>query len=105
MRITYNSAVVLQALARGLRYGFEIMDFAGLPSGTVYPILRNLEAEGFATSRWEEFDAARDGRRPRRRYYELTSSGREALAAAAARLRAHRRIFDDAVGDPTSADG
>ncbi len=44
-RITYPGACVLQAVSRECRYGFDVMDFAGLPSGTVYPILRRYEAE------------------------------------------------------------
>ncbi|MCG8469139.1 MAG: PadR family transcriptional regulator, partial [Gemmatimonadetes bacterium] len=35
---------VLHAVAVGRRYGFDIMDSTGLPSGTVYPALRRLEA-------------------------------------------------------------
>jgi hypothetical protein len=57
-RITYNEALVLQALARGLRYGFEIMDLTALPSGTVYPILRRFEHGGLVSSSWEETEAA-----------------------------------------------
>lgn len=104
MRVTYNAAVVLQALARRIRYGFEIMDFSGLPSGTVYPILRNLEATGLASSRWEEFHTAREGGRPRRRYYELTEAGSQALERATARLRAHERIFGKVLAESASAD-
>ena len=32
-RTTYTGALVLQALAKDRRYGFEIMDATGLPSG------------------------------------------------------------------------
>ena len=46
MRITYPIACVLQALASGFHYGFDIMEFTGLPSGTVYPILRRLDEAG-----------------------------------------------------------
>ena len=49
----YNAAVVLQALVNGHRYGFEIMRAAELPSGTVYPLLRRLEAAELVRSRWE----------------------------------------------------
>jgi len=92
-RVSYAQALVLQALARGYRYGFEIMDFTGLPSGTAYPILRRFETDGLARSRWEgERTAARDGR-PRRRYYELTAAGRRAHAAALERFAEHERVF------------
>ena len=47
---TYSTALVLQALARGFHHGFDIMDATGLPSGTVYPILRRLDREGLLAS-------------------------------------------------------
>jgi DNA-binding PadR family transcriptional regulator len=94
-RLTYHTALVLQALARGYRYGFEIMDFTGLPSGTAYPILRRLEISKLVRSRWEEERRARRDRRPARRYYELTEEGTRALASAVARLSEHRRVFGD----------
>ena len=46
--LTLPTALVLHALARGFRYGFDIMDATGLPSGTIYPILRRLERDGLA---------------------------------------------------------
>ena len=85
--LTYATAVVLQALSRGTRYGFDIMDATGLPSGTVYPILRRLERRRLVASRWEkEADAFRE-QRPPRRYYELTAAGTGALAEALRRFR------------------
>ncbi len=102
-RLTYHGALVLQALARGYRYGFEIMDFAGLPSGTAYPILRRFELEKLVRSRWEgERAAQRDGR-PRRRYYELTEEGRKLLSLALERFSQHRRVFDGAYAEPESS--
>jgi DNA-binding PadR family transcriptional regulator len=69
------------------------MEFTDLPSGTVYPILRRFEANGFVQSRWENLEEALTEGRPRRRYYELTAAGREALSVAAERFRQHERIF------------
>ena len=34
---TYSTAVILQAVANGYRYGFDVIDITGLPGGTVYP--------------------------------------------------------------------
>src|SRR5947209_386732 len=59
MRITLATALVLQAIARGHRYGFEIVDVTGYPTGTVYPALRRLEHAGYVHSRWETERAAR----------------------------------------------
>ena len=46
MNLTYSTALALEALAAGRSYGFDIMDVTGLPSGTVYPLLRRLERAG-----------------------------------------------------------
>ena len=87
MRLTYPTALVLHALLQGYHYGFDIMDATGLPSGTVYPILRRLDAEGCVRSQWERDGEARKEQRPPRRYYELTSHGRSVAADAAGRYQ------------------
>jgi DNA-binding PadR family transcriptional regulator len=68
------------------------MDATGLPSGTVYPILRRLDAEGHVRSRWEKEGLARREQRPPRRYYELTAQGEALLETALARYRAPQAI-------------
>jgi DNA-binding PadR family transcriptional regulator len=93
MKVTYNGALVLQALAKGYRYGFEIMDFTGLASGTTYPILRRFERAKLVRSEWEGQRRAHEHGRPPRRYYELTEAGQVALAAALERFEAHRKVF------------
>jgi DNA-binding PadR family transcriptional regulator len=91
--LSYNGALVLQALAQGFAYGFEIMRAAHLPSGTVYPLLRRLEAAGFLESSWEDAEQAHQDGRPPRRYYRATAEGRAALADARQRLRAQQSLF------------
>jgi PadR family transcriptional regulator, regulatory protein PadR len=88
MTLTYQTALVLEALAAGRHHGFDIMDATDLPSGTIYPILRRLDEEGLVRSRWERDTVARREQRPARRYYELTASGDAKLAEARARYRA-----------------
>ena len=88
MRLTYPTALVLQALLQGHHHGFDIMDATGLPSGTVYPILRRLDAEGYVKSKWEKEGVARREQRPARRYYELTATGRALGPEAVSRYRA-----------------
>jgi PadR family transcriptional regulator, regulatory protein PadR len=88
VKVTYPTALVLQALARGFHYGFDIMDATGLPSGTVYPILRRLDREGFLSSAWEKHADAQREQRPPRRYYDITATGEAFLADAAERYRA-----------------
>ncbi len=100
-RITYQGACVLQALASGLACGFDIMDFTGLASGTVYPVLRRFEEHGLVRSEWEDEERAHAEGRPRRRNYELTGVGRAALSGAAERLALHRRIFPLPEGQET----
>jgi PadR family transcriptional regulator PadR len=88
VRLTYPTALVLQALLQGHHHGFDIMDATGLPSGTVYPILRRLDAEGYVRSKWEKEGVARREQRPARRYYELTATGRAMGPEAVSRYRA-----------------
>ena len=86
-KLSITTVSVLQAVANGYQYGFDVIDQTGLPSGTVYPALSRLERDGFLKSAWEdEQDAHRDGR-PARRYYKLTAPGVKALADAGAYYR------------------
>ena len=85
--LTYASTVILQAVANGYLYGFDIIDITGVPGGTVYPALRRLEEAGFLASTWEKQSIAQAEPRPPRKYYELTRAGREALADAVKRYR------------------
>lgn len=91
--LSYTGLFVLQALAQGRHFGFDIMDATGLPSGTVYPALRRLEALGLVESTWEEDDRARKASRPRRRNYQLTRTGRAQLVDAETRFRAVAKLF------------
>jgi DNA-binding PadR family transcriptional regulator len=92
MNLTYPTTLVLQALASGYHHGFDIMDATGLPSGTVYPILRRLDREAMVRARWEKAEVAQREQRPPRRYYELTAAGERFLEAARDRYRAPSSI-------------
>ena len=85
--MTLPSQLVLEALledpGREL-YGVEIGAAAGLPSGTVHPILARFEGLGWLESHWEDINPRFEGR-PARRYYRLTPGGAEAARAALAR--------------------
>jgi PadR family transcriptional regulator PadR len=85
--LSLSATVVLQAVANGYGYGFDIMDATGLPSGTVYPALRRMEASGLVKSAWESAAIAQRDQRPPRKYYDVTRSGRIALAEAVERYR------------------
>jgi len=45
-----------------------------IPEGTLYPLLRRLEAQGLLESEWRVVDEARP-----RRYYHISPQGRQAL--------------------------
>jgi len=84
---------VLHAVASGTRYGFDIMDATGLPSGTVYPALSRLERMGLLRAKWEDPRIARDEKRPARKYYQITADGKARLLRAAERIRELERTL------------
>ena len=75
-------ALLLSVLEGGPLHGYAVIEALkarsggslNLPTGTVYPALRRLERAGFVDSAWSTVN----GRE--RRTYELTGSGRRALA-------------------------
>src|SRR5688500_5778353 len=85
--LSYSATAILQAVANGYQYGFDIMDITGLPSGTVYPALRRLEETDLLMSKWEKEGCAQREQRPARKYYEVTPEGKDALAEALKRYR------------------
>ncbi|MBM7774906.1 DNA-binding PadR family transcriptional regulator [Actinokineospora baliensis] len=98
-RMTLPTQLVLRELMADPtreRYGLELCAAAGLPSGTIHPILARLERVGWLRSSWEDVDPSAQGR-PRRRYYRLDPNSialvqaaltrAEASTAALARLR------------------
>lgn len=78
---------MLQALIDGDRYGFDVIERTGLPSGTVYPALSRLERDGYVASAWEAESEAHAEGRPARRYYRVTAPGVRALAEATDHFR------------------
>ena len=86
-RMTIPTQLVLRVLLEDPTlefYGVEIGAAAGLPSGTVHPILARLEGVGWLESHWEDVDPRAAGR-PARRYYQLTAAGVESARSALAR--------------------
>jgi DNA-binding PadR family transcriptional regulator len=75
--------VAVLALLKRRAYGYDllrVLEERGFSAeeGTLYPILRRLEAEGLLGSQWDT-----SGARPRK-YYECTGAGRAALRGLAA---------------------
>jgi DNA-binding PadR family transcriptional regulator len=95
--MTLQTQLVVRALleepARE-RYGLELGDLTGLPSGTIYPILARLEQVGWVESRWEDPAVHEAAGRPRRRFYRLTPDGAEQVRGALARVSRRRRRPD-----------
>ena len=87
LSLSYSATVILQAIANGHQYGFDVMDVTGLPSGTVYPALRRMEDAGYLRATWEKAAIAQREQRPPRRNYEISALGAQALADARARYR------------------
>lgn len=92
-RLSHTVAIILKALSLGYRFGFEIMEVTGLPSGTVYPALRRLERDGLVSSDWEADDLAAKEQRPARRNYELTRAGKQAEMTATQRYPLLSRLI------------
>jgi len=102
--MTIPTQLVLRALledpAREL-YGVEIGAAAGLPSGTVHPILARLAGRRRVDPPWADIDTRVEGR-PARRYYRLTAAGAESARLALARAyRPHRATSLRPATEPT----
>ncbi|WP_188760389.1 PadR family transcriptional regulator [Edaphobacter acidisoli] len=94
-RLSHSAALILKALSLGYRFGFEIMEVTGLPSGTVYPALRRLERDALVQSDWEPEAEATENARPARRYYEITKTGKVAALAATERYPLLARLVPE----------
>ena len=93
-KLSTPTRLVFQALldtVGGETYGFELAEVTGLASGTIYPILRRLEADGCLTHRWVTVQTDEQPRR--RRYYTLTAEGRRVANAATAEQRTALRLL------------
>ncbi|HUR69047.1 MAG TPA: PadR family transcriptional regulator [Candidatus Thermoplasmatota archaeon] len=78
---------ILQLVSERERYGYEIITsirertegVLEVAEGNVYPALHALEKEAHITSAWREVEPGV----PPRKYYRITASGRQHLAALA----------------------
>jgi DNA-binding PadR family transcriptional regulator len=70
-------------LAAGDRWshGYDLSSLTGIKSGTLYPLLIRLEAQGFLEAEWQQPAA---GGRPPRHAYRLTAAGQRLARAEAA---------------------
>ena len=97
-----TSVSILLAIQRGTRYGFDIIERTGLPSGTVYPTLGRLQERGYLAGKWEDRKTATEEGRPRRRYYRVTPAGEAELARSLQRVTLLSRLMG---AEPSSGRG
>jgi PadR family transcriptional regulator PadR len=94
MRRTYALIQVALALMEdptGRYWGYDLSRQAGARSGVLYPILHRMLDEGWLEDGWED-PAQLGGKRPPRRYYELTDEGKVALGALLQEARSDARF-------------
>jgi PadR family transcriptional regulator PadR len=99
MRRTHALIQVALALMEdptGRHWGYDLWKRAGVRSGVLYPILHRMLDEGWLEDGWED-PTQIIGKRPPRRYYELTDEGRIALGAILHEAR-HDARFRSLVG-------
>jgi PadR family transcriptional regulator, regulatory protein PadR len=93
-------ALILAALEDGPRHGYAVIEALretsggrlDLPTGTIYPALRRLEAAGLISGSWSVVG----GRR--RRAYRLTAAGVRALSGKRADWRDFAAMMSAALG-------
>ncbi len=92
--------LLLAVLAGGPAHGYAIIEMLrsrssgafDLPEGTIYPALHRLENDGLLSSSWTD----EPGRR--KRIYQLTAKGQQALARRQKEWRAFAQAVDATVG-------
>ncbi|WP_187437718.1 PadR family transcriptional regulator [Actinomadura decatromicini] len=93
VRVTVAVATVLRVFLDDVaqpRYGYELMQMTGFPSGKLYPLLARLERAGWLTKEIENVEPAVAGR-PARRMYRLSEEGTQAARYEMAMLNEQLR--------------
>jgi PadR family transcriptional regulator PadR len=84
MRRTYALVLVARALMAdpgGRHWGYELSKRSGVRSPVMYRILQAMLDDGWLADGWEDQAQAGKAKRPPRRYYQLTDTGRNALGS------------------------
>ena len=88
---------VLALLSRGDSYAYEIAsrlaDDIDMGEGTIYPLMRRLQADGFVETYLVESSSG-----PPRKYYRLTDAGRASFTQQKTEWTAFVRAVDDILG-------
>ena len=97
-----RGVLVLATLSqlRQPRYGYELRQALGehglpIEEGTLYPLLRRLEAQGVLQSEWKTEDG------PPRRYYVLNNAGRALLKQLASTWQGMNLAMDRLLTEDT----
>jgi PadR family transcriptional regulator, regulatory protein PadR len=94
MRRTHALIQIAMALMEdptGRHWGYNLSRRAGVRSGVLYPILHRMLDQGWLEDGWED-PGQLSGKRPPRRYYELTDEGRIQLGAHLQEARSDARF-------------
>lgn len=94
MRKTYAFVEVAMALLEepdGRHWGYDLTKRTGVRSGVLYPILQRMLEQGWLHDGWED-RAQITGKRPPRRYYELTHEGRAELVGIVKEVQSDARF-------------
>lgn len=93
-----RSVIVLATLSqlKSAQYGYSLRQALSergmeIEEGTLYPLLRRLEAQGLLTSEWRIEDG------PPRRYYTLSADGRRLYPKLVKSWRTLTGVMDDLI--------
>lgn len=92
--------LLLVVLEKGPAHGYAVIEslrlrsggLFDLPEGTIYPALHRLEHQGLLHSRWQE------GSGHRKRVYQLTPRGEQALAKRQVEWRKFSKAINATIG-------
>lgn len=90
--------VLLDARGRW-SYGYELTSTTGIKSGTLYPLLIRLEAQGHLEAEWQQPGASG---RPPRHAYRLTMAGQQFARDQAATLGRSAPVTRRLAGEASS---
>ena len=103
-RMSAAKVKVIRALLRDPvkpHWGYDLLKETGLRSGTLYPMLSQLEAMGWVKGKWEFDERVPDG--PPRKAYRLTGQGQRVAPRAAEEYLRRRAARGDPVGKTAEA--
>jgi DNA-binding PadR family transcriptional regulator len=78
-RIAIDALSLIASTRNGWTHGYDLCRRTGIKSGTLYPLLIRLEAQGYLEAEWQP---STEPGRPPRHAYRLTSAGHRFVQAA-----------------------